>query len=63
MPPEHEARLILTREQFPTLKGAPWYVVVTGLYTSRKAATSAINAMPAPLLKGKPWPRAVATLK
>lgn len=46
-----------------TLKGAPWYVVVTGLYTSRKAATSAINAMPAPLLKGKPWPRAVATLK
>lgn len=45
------------------LKGAPWYVVVTGLYTSRSAATSAIRAMPAPLLKGKPWPRAVATLK
>ncbi len=45
------------------LKGAPWYVVVTGLYTSRSAATSAIRALPAPLLKGKPWPRAVATLK
>jgi DamX protein len=45
------------------LKGAPWYVVVTGLYTSRSAANAAIHAMPAPLAKQKPWPRAVSTLK
>lgn len=45
------------------LKGAPWYVVITGLYTTRSAAQSAIRAMPAPLVKQKPWPRAVATLK
>ncbi len=46
-----------------TLKGAPWYVVVTGLYTTRTAATAAIHAMPAPLAKQQPWPRAVSTLK
>lgn len=45
------------------LKGAPWYVVVTGLYTTRSAANAAIQAMPAPLAKQKPWPRAVSTLK
>ena len=45
------------------LKGAPWYVVVTGLYTTRSAASSAIRAMPPALAKQKPWPRAVSTLK
>lgn len=45
------------------LKQAPWFVVVTGLYTSRTAANSAIHAMPAPLAKQQPWPRAVSTLK
>lgn len=45
------------------LKGAPWFVVVTGLYTARTAANSAIRAMPAPLARQKPWPRAVSTLK
>lgn len=46
-----------------TLKGEPWFVVVTGLYTTRAAASSAIHAMPPPLAKQKPWPRTVATLK
>ena len=45
------------------LKRAPWFVVVTGLYTTRIAANSAIHAMPAPLTRQKPWPRAVSTLK
>ena len=45
------------------LKQAPWFVVVTGLYTTRTAANSAIHAMPPPLVKQKPWPRAVSTLK
>ncbi len=45
------------------LKQAPWFVVVTGLYTTRAAANSAIQAMPAPLARQKPWPRAVSTLK
>ena len=45
------------------LKGAPWYVVVTGLYTTRSAATAAIRAMPSALAKQQPWPRAVSTLK
>lgn len=45
------------------LNGAPWYVVVTGLYTTRSAATMAIRAMPSPLAKQQPWPRAVSTLK
>jgi DamX protein len=45
------------------LKGAPWYVVVTGLYTTRSAASAAIRAMPPALAKQKPWPRAVSTLK
>ena len=45
------------------LKQAPWFVVVTGLYTTRTAANSAIHAMPASLAKQQPWPRAVSTLK
>lgn len=45
------------------LKGSPWYVVVTGLYTTRAAATTAIRAMPPPLAKQQPWPRAVSSLK
>lgn len=45
------------------LKGAPWFVVVTGLYTTRTAANSAIRAMPAPLTRQKPWPRAVSALR
>lgn len=45
------------------LKEAPWYVVVTGLYTTRSAANAAVHAMPAPVAKLKPWPRAVSTLK
>ena len=45
------------------LKQAPWFVVVTGLYTNRTAANAAIHAMPAPLARQKPWPRAVSTLK
>ena len=43
--------------------GAPWYVVVTGLYTTRSAATTALRALPTPLAKQQPWPRAVSTLK
>ncbi|CAN0464231.1 unnamed protein product, partial [Phaeothamnion confervicola] len=45
------------------LKGAPWYVVVTGLYTTRSAASAAIRALPPSLAKQQPWPRAVSTLK
>ena len=42
---------------------APWFVVVTGLYTTRAAANAAIHTLPAPLVKQKPWPRTVATFK
>ena len=57
--------LVSTRKGLFEVKrnGAPWYVVVTGLYTTRSAATTALRALPTPLAKQQPWPRAVSTLK
>ncbi|MFP8968124.1 AAA family ATPase [Pokkaliibacter sp. CJK22405] len=41
-------------------KGAPWFVVVYGHYSSRDAAQQAANGLSDSLKKQKPWPRSVS---
>lgn len=43
-------------------KGAPWYVVVWGLFADRDSAAAAIAALPAAVKGAGPWPRTVASL-
>lgn len=45
------------------LNGRPWYIVVTGPYPSRNAATAAAETLPAALRNQKPWPRAVKNIQ
>lgn len=45
------------------LNGKPWYIVVTGPYPSRNAATAAADALPPALRNQKPWPRAVKNIQ
>jgi DamX protein len=45
------------------LNGRPWYIVVTGPYPSRGAATAAADTLPAALRNQKPWPRAVKNIQ
>ena len=40
-----------------TYKGKDWFVVVSGVYSSRAEARAAVNAMPASLRKQSPWVR------
>jgi DamX protein len=44
------------------LNGRPWFIVVTGPYPSRNAATAAADTLPAALRNQKPWPRAVKNI-
>ena len=46
-----------------THQGAPWYVVVTGLYPGRDAARAAIGGLSDALQAHGPWARSVASLK
>lgn len=46
-----------------TRDGRPWFVVVSGLYTTRTAANAAVRALPPALAKQKPWPRTVNSLR
>lgn len=41
-------------------KGAPWYVVVTGPYSSKQAARDGVASLPVKLRAQKPWVRSVA---
>jgi DamX protein len=45
------------------LNGRPWFIVVTGPYPSRNAATAAAEALPTQLRDQKPWPRAVKNIQ
>lgn len=45
------------------LNGKPWYIVVTGPYPSRLAATAAAESLPPTLRNQKPWPRAVKNIQ
>ena len=42
-----------------TYKGKDWFVVVSGVYSSRAEARAAVNAMPSSLRKQSPWVRPV----
>lgn len=46
-----------------SLEGAPWYVVVSGVYPHREAAGIAIEALPQSLRPTGAWPRTIASLK
>ncbi|MFT5083390.1 MAG: DamX protein [Lentisphaeria bacterium] len=46
-----------------TREGKSWYVVVEGLYASRRAALQAIKALPAEQSKAGPWPRAFEAIQ
>ncbi|MBT8420692.1 MAG: AAA family ATPase [Gammaproteobacteria bacterium] len=37
-------------------KGKDWFVIVYGVYPTRKAASKGIQALPSALREGKPWP-------
>lgn len=50
---ELNIRIIETR-----LQGKPWYVAVTGSYSSRESARKAISGLPLDLRRMNPWPRA-----
>lgn len=45
------------------LNGKPWYIVVTGPYPTRNAATAAADTLPPALRNQKPWPRAVKNIQ
>ena len=40
-------------------QGAAWYVLMYGLYPSRKAALEGRDTLPAKIRKAKPWPRSL----
>ena len=44
-------------------KGATWYAVFYGAYSSRAAALAAVNALPADLQAGEPWVRSINTVQ
>jgi DamX protein len=44
-------------------EGAPWYVLVFGLYDDRAAAARAIAALPAAQRSAGAWPRSVGSLR
>ena len=46
-----------------TYKGKDWFVVVSGVYSSRAEAKAAVNAMPAQLRKQSPWVRPVGDVQ
>ena len=46
-----------------TYKGKDWFVVVSGVYSSRAEARAAVNAMPAQLRKQSPWVRPVGDVQ
>ena len=44
-------------------KGAPWYVVLTGVYSTREEARSAIATLPPSQSSAKPWPRKISEIQ
>lgn len=46
-----------------TYKDKPWYVVVTGPYSSRNQGSAAVSQMPEDIRRQKPWIRSVASVK
>ncbi|MAG42861.1 MAG: hypothetical protein CMH95_00940 [Oceanospirillaceae bacterium] len=46
-----------------TYKGKDWFVVVSGVYSSRAEARAAVNAMPSSLRKQSPWVRPVGDVQ
>ncbi|MGD8175933.1 SPOR domain-containing protein [Marinimicrobium sp. ARAG 43.8] len=44
-------------------QGKPWFVVVTGRYSSTSQARAAISGLPAGQREGGPWPRAVGDIQ
>ena len=46
-----------------SLNGKPWFVVLEGNYSSRAAATTAMNALPAKAKAYGPWVRGVADIQ
>ncbi|MBT8447736.1 MAG: SPOR domain-containing protein, partial [Gammaproteobacteria bacterium] len=44
-------------------QGAPWYVVLYGLYPDRDSARRAIAGLPAGLRQSEPWARPVSSLR
>ena len=44
-------------------KGATWYAVFYGTYSSREAAMEAVAALPADLQAGEPWVRSIDTVQ
>ena len=46
-----------------TYKGKDWFVVVSGVYSSRAEARAAVNAMPASLRKQSPWVRPLGVVQ
>lgn len=44
------------------LNGRPWFIVVSGPYASRNAATAAAETLPPALRNQKPWPRAMKNI-
>ncbi len=44
-------------------EGKAWYVVVTGIFTSRQAAQEAISSLPLNQKKTGPWPRSLSDIQ
>jgi septal ring-binding cell division protein DamX len=44
-------------------KGATWYAVFYGAYSSREAAMEVVAALPADLQAGEPWVRSIDTVQ
>ena len=46
-----------------SLKGKPWFIVLTEGFLSRTDARNAVNKMPAAIVKQKPWIRKVSAIR
>lgn len=44
-------------------QGKPWYILITGNYSSRNSANAALDALPSKLKKVHPWPREYASIQ